>query len=81
MKFEEILPYLRSGEKITRQKWLDESDIDKYLNLKDSYLNLKDTLVMELAGDTKRQWSATHVTLGASDLLADDWILYRGGEE
>ena len=74
MKFEEILPHLRAGENITRQKWLDESDTDKFLNL-------KDTLVMELAGDSRRQWSATHVTLGAKDLLAEDWILYNGGKE
>lgn len=69
--FEEILPLLKAGYKVTRIAWSAGKE-ERYFFLDDNNIACS----WESAG-----YFVENTTLSGAALLADDWILYRGGEE
>lgn len=73
MKFEEIFLYLKKGHNATRIEWQESSQLKPHVAL--GYNNIF-YLVPE-----SDNYSTSVYRPSSEDLLADDWILYRGGEE
>lgn len=71
--FEEILPLLKAGCKATRIKWQDTSQLKPLVVLGTG------NNFYSVPASVKHSVSLYHPS--SEDLLADDWILCKGGEE
>ena len=73
MKFEEILPHLKAGCKVTRIEWQESSHLKPHVTLAHNH-----TFYAVPESDN---YSTQVYRPSSTDLLAEDWILYNGGEE
>ena len=73
MKFEEILPHLKAGCKVTRIEWQESSHLKPHVTLAHNH-----TFYAVPESDN---YSTSVYRPSSADLLAEDWILYNGGKE